>query len=234
MEGYPIKLSFFIEGQRTFNTLGISNNIFYDSLSGPMVITTSCLEDLIIPSAERWFCMIIKETECNLNIALKNITDFGASVAFYYDKNWSDDIFLIQNKNIAIDDITYAIVKKNNLIGTVIKSNAQSVLQTAQADMFLLIVIFIIIGFLLHKIGIWTYNKYETYTKNKLCSTYSGNGEEEEICTICIEEFKEGDIIRTLHCNHIFHKKCIDEWFDKKEVCPNCNQPALLTESLLH
>ena len=233
MKGYEIYFSFFMEGQRTFNTMGISNNIFYDSLSAPMVVTTSCLENLIIPSTERWFGMIIKETKCNLNIALKNITNLGASVAFYYDKNWSDDIFLIRNKNIAIDDITYDIVKKNNLIETGIKSNSHSALQTAQADMFLLIGSFIMIGYVLHKIGTWAYNKYETYTKNKLCSKYSGNGEE-EMCTICIEEFKEGDIIRTLRCTHIFHKKCIDEWFDQKEVCPNCNQPALLTEPLLH
>jgi hypothetical protein len=230
MKGYPVQLSFFIEGQRTFNTIGMANNIFHDSLSAPMLITTSCLENLNIPSTERWFGMVIKETECQLDIALKNITNLGASIAFYYGENWSHDIFLMRNKNIAIDDITYGIVEKYNLIETVIIPISQD---TRRMDIFLLMVSFIMFGYMLYKFVMWSYNNY---TKNKLyfkTSKYSGNGDE-EVCTICIEEFKDGENIRTLRCKHIFHKKCIDEWFEKKEICPNCNQPALLTEPLLH
>ena len=225
--GYPVQLSFFIEGQRTFNTIGIANNRFHGSLSAPMIITTSCLEKLNIPkNVDKWFAMIINESACGLDRAMQNITNLGADFVFYYYKEWSDDIFSMKNKNIAIDDVTYSLVEKNNIIETGIKSNI--LLIKSQADMFILFITCIMLGFLLYRIFRWSYNKYETYLKNKLYSAYSGDGD--EMCTICIEEIKDGEIIRTLKCKHIFHKMCIDEWFKKKEVCPNCN----LTEPLLH
>lgn len=234
MEGYPVKLSFFIEGQRTFHTVGMANNVFHDSVTAPMVITTSCLENLIIPSTERWFGMIIKETGCQIDIAVQKITNLGASVAFYYDKDWSHDIYFIRNKNIAIDDVTYHIVEKHSVIETGIKTN-MPVIQT-QAEMFLFLFSCIMFGFALYRAVVWIYDKLKTYNRNKKylkISAYSGD-DGDELCTICIEEFKSGEIIRTLQCKHFFHKKCIDEWFEKKYVCPNCNQPVSLTDPLLH
>lgn len=50
--------------------------------------------------------------------------------------------------------------------------------------------------------------------------------EPEVECTICLEEFKEGQSIATLYCNCRLHQRCIDEWFWSKEeksmkpVCP--------------
>ena len=39
-------------------------------------------------------------------------------------------------------------------------------------------------------------------------------------CTICMEEFKNGDELRRLNCLHIFHKNCIDPWLKKNGFCP--------------
>lgn len=41
-------------------------------------------------------------------------------------------------------------------------------------------------------------------------------------CSICCTDFKEGDEIKILQCLHTHHKTCIDEWFTKKSVCPDC------------
>lgn len=42
-------------------------------------------------------------------------------------------------------------------------------------------------------------------------------------CPICIDSFCCGEYQRTLECNHVFHKKCIDKWFKKdKNECPMC------------
>lgn len=44
-----------------------------------------------------------------------------------------------------------------------------------------------------------------------------------EICAICIEDFKDGDILRVLLCKHEFHKECIDPWLlTRKRTCPVC------------
>ena len=50
------------------------------------------------------------------------------------------------------------------------------------------------------------------------------NGEEKiERCAICVEDFKDGDLLRVLPCDHSFHKECIDEWLiNHSNVCPLC------------
>eukprot|EP00928_Gymnodinium_smaydae_P000652 TRINITY_DN10250_c0_g1_i1.p1 TRINITY_DN10250_c0_g1~~TRINITY_DN10250_c0_g1_i1.p1 ORF type:complete len:503 (+),score=113.89 TRINITY_DN10250_c0_g1_i1:86-1510(+) len=42
------------------------------------------------------------------------------------------------------------------------------------------------------------------------------------LCTICIENFKEGDRLRTLPCFHRFHADCVDTWLRRSGVCPTC------------
>jgi len=46
-----------------------------------------------------------------------------------------------------------------------------------------------------------------------------------EVCTICIEEFKQDEKVRKLKCGHEFHIECIDEWKQRgNRTCPNCNE----------
>ena len=47
-------------------------------------------------------------------------------------------------------------------------------------------------------------------------------------CPICIDELKKGEYYRTLECSHVFHKKCIDNWFKKDHSdCPMCRKKIL-------
>ncbi|XP_063778410.1 E3 ubiquitin-protein ligase ZNRF2 [Pseudophryne corroboree] len=39
-------------------------------------------------------------------------------------------------------------------------------------------------------------------------------------CTICLEELQQGDTIARLPCLCIYHKGCIDEWFEVNRSCP--------------
>ena len=45
-------------------------------------------------------------------------------------------------------------------------------------------------------------------------------------CSICLSSFAEGEVCRSLPapCGHMFHKSCIDQWFDKSSRCPLCNR----------
>ena len=47
---------------------------------------------------------------------------------------------------------------------------------------------------------------------NNLCCT---------ICLISLENYVD-DPISKLKCNHIFHKKCIEEWYKNNRNCPIC------------
>lgn len=39
-------------------------------------------------------------------------------------------------------------------------------------------------------------------------------------CSICLEEMLTGAVIARLPCLCIYHKQCIDEWFKRKNCCP--------------
>lgn len=41
-------------------------------------------------------------------------------------------------------------------------------------------------------------------------------------CSVCLEDFQMGDMIRTLPCTHPFHQACVDKWLYKKHKCPLC------------
>jgi hypothetical protein len=43
-----------------------------------------------------------------------------------------------------------------------------------------------------------------------------------DLCSIC-QSLAKG-VVRSLKCNHIFHKECIDKWFKRSVHCPNCKK----------
>lgn len=48
------------------------------------------------------------------------------------------------------------------------------------------------------------------------------NDNNDDDCTICLEEFNNDEEIVKLKCNHLFHLKCIDDWIEKNQSCPLC------------
>lgn len=51
---------------------------------------------------------------------------------------------------------------------------------------------------------------------------------EEPTCTICLEDYNEGDELRRMpHCRHVFHQECSDLWLRSSQTCPNCRTSVL-------
>lgn len=60
-------------------------------------------------------------------------------------------------------------------------------------------------------------------TRNLPTRKYLEGEEKIERCAICVEDFKDGDTLRVLPCEHAFHKACIDEWLiNHSALCPLC------------
>uniref|UniRef100_A0A2I2YBR2 E3 ubiquitin-protein ligase ZNRF1 n=1 Tax=Gorilla gorilla gorilla TaxID=9595 RepID=A0A2I2YBR2_GORGO len=55
---------------------------------------------------------------------------------------------------------------------------------------------------------LWRETAYDVLTKDA--------GE----CVICLEELLQGDTIARLPCLCIYHKSCIDSWFEVNRSCP--------------
>ncbi|XP_042215719.1 protein goliath-like [Homarus americanus] len=50
---------------------------------------------------------------------------------------------------------------------------------------------------------------------------------ESECCAVCIEPYQVSDIVRTLPCQHEFHKNCVDPWLLEHRTCPMCKMDIL-------
>jgi len=46
--------------------------------------------------------------------------------------------------------------------------------------------------------------------------------EEDDFCSICLEEYQGNDKISTLDCTHFYHTDCITMWINKDNSCPLC------------
>ncbi|KAJ1397771.1 Zinc finger, RING-type [Sesbania bispinosa] len=53
-------------------------------------------------------------------------------------------------------------------------------------------------------------------------TSYRGDAKQVE-CVICLEEFREGDMVKVIpYCTHVFHPECIDTWLAAHVTCPIC------------
>lgn len=52
-------------------------------------------------------------------------------------------------------------------------------------------------------------------------------GQQQQQCSICLEQFQVGETVRTIPCFHTFHSSCVDPWLATKSECPICKHSAI-------
>ncbi|CAO3615501.1 unnamed protein product [Cunninghamella echinulata] len=77
-----------------------------------------------------------------------------------------------------------------------------------------------------------TADDHDRDTINRNNPTYFYYQDNDE-CAICLDEYVNGDKIRTLPCHHEFHAFCIDIWLTtRKKFCPICKSNICQNKSL--
>lgn len=73
------------------------------------------------------------------------------------------------------------------------------------------------------RMGIDTIRRMPTTVFNGVCEEASTSIS----CVICIEDYRIGEKLRILPCNHKFHAKCVDLWLgQRRSFCPVCKRDA--------
>ncbi|CAH1117391.1 unnamed protein product [Phaedon cochleariae] len=78
-------------------------------------------------------------------------------------------------------------------------------------------------------------HRLPTSTLNKIPTRKFQKGDPFETCAICLDDYIEGEKIRILPCNHVYHSKCIDPWLTKnRRVCPICKRKVFAHDEPHH
>lgn len=47
-----------------------------------------------------------------------------------------------------------------------------------------------------------------------------------DVCPVCLDEFKVKQKLAICPCHHVFHSSCLIEWLHHKNSCPMCKAPV--------
>jgi len=67
-------------------------------------------------------------------------------------------------------------------------------------------------------------NDYNIFQKKKFCDLENSEKNNNQ-CSICLDEYKNNDLVTILKCKHFFHDSCIKKWLlYKSKFCPICRR----------
>ncbi|XP_031418972.2 E3 ubiquitin-protein ligase RNF126-like isoform X2 [Clupea harengus] len=64
-------------------------------------------------------------------------------------------------------------------------------------------------------------DKIKSLPTIQVTQEHVGAGQE---CPVCKEDYSEGESVRQLPCNHLFHNDCIVPWLEQHDTCPVCRK----------
>ncbi|XP_055961504.1 uncharacterized protein LOC126678548 [Mercurialis annua] len=202
---------------------------------------------------------LVDRGECSFEDKIRNIQDGGFSAAIVFDdRDKRNLVYMMMNPK----GIKVHAVFVSKVAGEILKEHARGeegecciysshndTAWTVLAISFLsllFIVAFLMIAFTLSRHWLFLQRTNSrcktvdvrllegfprfTFHSAQLNRCHSG-----ETCAICLEDYKDGEILKVLPCQHEFHSGCVDSWLTKwGTFCPICKfdiKTVLLQES---
>eukprot|EP00747_Dinoflagellata_sp_TGD_P094936 gnl/TRDRNA2_/TRDRNA2_166290_c1_seq3.p1 gnl/TRDRNA2_/TRDRNA2_166290_c1~~gnl/TRDRNA2_/TRDRNA2_166290_c1_seq3.p1 ORF type:complete len:321 (-),score=31.02 gnl/TRDRNA2_/TRDRNA2_166290_c1_seq3:124-1086(-) len=75
--------------------------------------------------------------------------------------------------------------------------------------------------FLEFLVPVWTREKGEAHE-----TAGDHKQQNDNTCSICLEQFEESQLVRVLPCSHRYHADCADHWLKTSVLCPMCKRPT--------
>ncbi|PRQ47396.1 putative transcription factor C2H2 family [Rosa chinensis] len=192
------------------------------------------------------FALIVRG-ECSFKDKVRNAQNAGFGAAIVYDDRDGEDLVYMM---INGENTTIHAVFVSKATGELLKDHAYDEegeccifpfqTETAWTVLAISFISFIVIlGILLIAIFAprhWLYSQGRNQLPKSVdrkvvealpCFTFSsarlGECHSEETCAICLENYKDGEILKVLPCQHEFHSSCVDSWLTKwGTCCPVC------------
>ncbi|KAM3146639.1 hypothetical protein pb186bvf_001169 [Paramecium bursaria] len=140
----------------------------------------------------------------------------------YFNQDYQDylNLFIaVQNKYFIITNLLTLAYLATNIYGLVLLIGFS--LSQVQEKIIVTLMIISSINLLFKLLMFIGRNK----GKDKILSkSIQYQKQSQDICTICLIEYKEGEQIEELVCQgkHLFHGECIHLWLRQHKVCPIC------------
>ena len=193
-------------------------------IKGPLYHVTSCFDNSTIYPTHNWISLVYYDSDCPF------ITDTGAIA----DIVTSESPLSVQSDTLAVivDTNSFKYISESNVESVEIYDDSLGFFDGL--DYVKVLFLGILSLCILLKFFDWLKQCFINLCKTSKIKSKKYTSDEELQCSICIEDITKDEYYKELPCTHKFHTKCIDEWLERKEVCPNCNAPSDVNEPLLN
>ena len=119
---------------------------------------------------------------------------------------WNEMIFMIHEMNV--DEMIVPVHNRDYLLGVIAAASESSSACVVETPVEI---------FERLEISVTTVSKQEQAQEEK----------KEDCCSVCKEDYVDGDEVVTTGCKHLFHACCLAKWVKTKKTCPNCREPIV-------
>ncbi|XP_030464021.1 receptor homology region, transmembrane domain- and RING domain-containing protein 1 isoform X3 [Syzygium oleosum] len=192
------------------------------------------------------FALIVRGN-CSFQDKIVNAQTAGfGAVIVYDDREEAELMYMMVNpKEVMIPAVFVSneagrSLKEHTQVGTgeccIYGSHVETGWTVLATSLISLILIFCVLAFALFIPRSWLYWRGRTHhvkhVDDKIVaelpnftfnSARSSAKYDREVCAICLEDYKDGEILKTLPCQHEFHSACVESWLKKGGLfCPVC------------